>query len=74
MSSRRKSAVHLAVSIYVLVAIVKKRLKLDASLYTILQIISVNLFQKTPLTQLLMDSDNQNEDSLTPKQLQLLAF
>ena len=41
--------VGIAVSIYVLVAIVKKRLKLTRSLYEILQILSLNLFEKTPL-------------------------
>jgi len=48
-----KSQIWIAVSAYVLVAIVKKRLKLnDVSLYTILQILSVTLFEKTPLLQL----------------------
>jgi hypothetical protein len=39
--------------VYVLVAIVKKRLRLDASLYTILQILSVSLFENIPLVQAL---------------------
>jgi hypothetical protein len=41
----------IAVSVYVLVAIIKKRLQLDASLYTLLQILSVTLFEKMPLQQ-----------------------
>ena len=53
-----ENAVHtqiwIAISIYVLVAIVKKRLALKASLYTILQILSVSLFEKVSLTQVLM--------------------
>ena len=44
-----KSQIWIAVSVYVLVAIVKKRLNLDASLYTLLQILSVTLFEKMPL-------------------------
>ena len=43
-----KTQIWIAISVYVLVAIVKKRLKLEASLYTILQILSVALFEKTP--------------------------
>jgi IS4 transposase len=42
-----------AISVYVLVAIVKKRLCLSASLYTILQILSLSLFEKTPILQAL---------------------
>jgi IS4 transposase len=44
-----KTQIWTAVAVYVLVAIVKKRLKLEASLYTLLQIFSVTLFEKTPL-------------------------
>ncbi len=46
-----KSQIWIAVSVYVLVAIVKKRLGLDASLYTLLQVISLTLFEKMPLQQ-----------------------
>ena len=46
-----KTQVWIAISVYVLVAIVKKLLKLDQSLYTILQILSVTLFEKTPILQ-----------------------
>jgi len=48
-----KTQIWIAVSVYVLVAIVKKRLKLSASLYEILQILSLTLFEKMPLDQLL---------------------
>jgi IS4 transposase len=48
-----KSPIWIAVSVYVLVAIVKKRLNLDATLYTLLQIVSLILFEKTPLQQAL---------------------
>jgi IS4 transposase len=46
-----KTQIWIAVSVYVLVAIVKKRLGLKQSLYTILQILSVTLFEKTPILQ-----------------------
>jgi hypothetical protein len=46
-----KTQIWIAISVYVLVAIVKKRLKLERSLYTILQILSVTLFEKTTLLQ-----------------------
>ena len=48
-----KSQIWIAVSVYVLVAIIKKRLRLSASLYEILQILSLTMFEKTPLDQLL---------------------
>ena len=51
-----KSQIWVAVSIYVLVAIVKKRLKLSRSLYEMLQILSLNLFEKTPLDTALSQS------------------
>lgn len=47
-----KSEIWIAVSVYVLVAILKKRLKLSASLYEILQILSLTMFERTPLNQL----------------------
>ena len=48
-----KTQIWIAVSVYVLVAIVKKRLDLDATLYTLLQILSVTLFEKMPIHQAL---------------------
>jgi hypothetical protein len=48
-----KTQIWIAISVYVLVAIVKKRLNLENSLYTILQILSVTLFEKTPILQAL---------------------
>jgi IS4 transposase len=50
-----KTQIWIAVSIYVLVAIVRKRLKVDASLYQILQIFSVTLFEKVPILQVLQE-------------------
>jgi hypothetical protein len=54
-----KTQIWIAVSVYVLVAIVRKRLSLDASLYQILQILSVTLFEKTPILQALQPSDSE---------------
>ena len=56
---------------YVLVAIVKKELKIDLSLYTILQILSVSLFEKTPILQALTFTDYNKLDVENPKQLNL---
>ena len=53
-----KTQIWIAVSVYVLVAIVKKRLDLDASLYTLLQILSVTLFEKMPIHQALAGDEN----------------
>ena len=59
-----KSQIWIAVSVYVLVAIIKKRLNLDASLYTLLQILSVTVFEKMPIQQALQGiggpADNTN--------------
>jgi len=51
-----KTQIWIAVTVYVLVAIVKKQLRLDSSLYTLLQIISVTVFEKMPLQQALIES------------------
>jgi IS4 transposase len=56
-----KTQIWIAVSIYVLVAIVRKRLSLEASLYQILQILSVTLFEKTPILRVLQAPDYENE-------------
>ena len=58
-----KTQIWIAISVYVLVAIVKKELKLDQSLYTILQILSVTLFEKMPILQVL---SKNNYTLLTP--------
>jgi hypothetical protein len=56
-----KTQIWIAVSVYVLVAIVRKRLGLPVSLYQILQILSLTLFEKTPILQALQASDSQEE-------------
>ena len=64
-----KSQIWIAVATYVLVAIVKKRLRLSASLYEILQILSLTLFEKIPLNQLLAQSSASETTSPTANQL-----
>lgn len=66
-----KTQIWIAISIYVLVAIVKKRLGLDQSLYTILQILSVTLFEKTPILQALSGSRCENHADQNDNQLNL---
>ena len=56
-----KTQIWIAVSVYVLVAIVRKRLGLEMSLYQILQILSVTLFEKTPILRALQASDFNSE-------------
>jgi hypothetical protein len=69
-----KSQIWIAVSVYVLVAIVKKRLNLDASLYTLLQIFSLTLFEKMPIQQAFAGSDYKSEQGSDANQLNLFAF
>ena len=69
-----KSQIWIAVSVYVLVAIVKKRLNLDASLYTLLQIFSVTLFEKKPLQQAFPGRDHNSEQGNDCNQPNLFAF
>jgi len=67
-----KTQIWIAVSIYVLVAIARKRLGLEASLYQILQILSVTLFEKVPILQVFESSDSQ--DNLVADRNQLILF
>jgi IS4 transposase len=69
-----KSQIWIAVSAYVLVAIVKKRLNFDASLYTLLQISSLTLFEKMPLQQAFPGGDYRSEHADHSNQLTLFAF
>ncbi len=68
-----KTQIWIAISVYVLVAIAKKRLGVEASLYTILQILSLTLFEKIPLDQLLNDTALENFDGETHTQLNLFS-
>lgn len=66
-----KTQIWIAISVYVLVAILKKRLRLDSSLYTILQILSLTLFEKTPVIQVLTDNDHSFKTEDASNQLNL---
>jgi hypothetical protein len=66
-----KSQIWIAVSVYVLIAIVKKRLALPASLYEILQILSLTLFEKTPVNGLFDDDASQKIPAEDANQLNL---
>ncbi len=67
-----KAQIWTAVSVYVLVAIVKKRLNLDVSLYTLLQVFSVTLFEKIPLNKNFLDTAHRCDDDVFCNQLNLL--
>jgi len=69
-----KTQVWIAISVYVLVAIVKKELGLDRSLYEILQILSITLFEKTPVLQALSAPCDQMETPMERNQLSLFDF
>ena len=66
-----KTQIWIAVTIYLLIAILKKRLKIEASLYTILQILSVTAFERTPIKQLLTDLNYNNDPFDISNQLNL---
>jgi hypothetical protein len=66
-----KTQIWIAISIYVLVAIVKKNLKLDQSLYTILQVLSISLLEKMPILQALSNITYTNQDYNISNQLNL---
>ena len=66
-----KAQIWIAVSVYLLVAIIKKRLGLKMSLYTILQILSVSIFEKTPLVELFSQSNYNTPQPPRPNQLLL---
>ena len=68
-----KTQIWIAITIYVLVAIIKKQLKLEPSLYSMLQILSVTLFEKTPLFQVLSQTEPDQMETDFSKQLKLFS-
>ena len=68
-----KTQIWTAVAVYVLVALLRKRLALDKTLYEILQILSVSLLEKTPITQVLSDFDYASLEAEAPNQLSLFT-
>ena len=67
-----KTQVWIAITTYLLVAIMKKRVGLDATLYQILQVLSVSLFEKTPILQAFQHQDDSNSPDDSSKQLKVL--
>jgi hypothetical protein len=67
-----KTQIWIAISVYVLVAIIKKQLKIDLSLYTILQIFGITLFEKMPILQAITETDYKNK--ITSGHIQLNLF
>ena len=70
-SNAVRSQIWIAISVYVLVAIIKKELRLSASLYQILQVLSVTIFERTPILQALQIQDNEEKSLLFSNQLNL---
>ena len=69
-----KTQIWIAVSVYVLVAIIRKKLNLDISLYTLLQVLSLTLFEKMPLQQAFPGDDYTSDNSSLSNQLNLFAI
>lgn len=69
-----KTQIWIAISVYVLAAIVKKRLGLSVSLYSFLQVLGLSLFEKTPILQLYQHEYSHPQSSTPPNQLTLLDF
>jgi len=72
-SNAVKTQIWIAVSVYLLVAIVKKRLNLPGSLHTILQILEVNLFEKKPISQVVNEAINHEMECHDDNQLNLFT-
>ena len=69
-----RTQVWIAISVYVLVAILKKQLNLDLSLYTILQILSLTPFEKDPILQVLTEITSTTQELNNPNQLKLFNY
>jgi hypothetical protein len=68
-----KTQIWIAVSVYVLVAIVRKRLKLEASLYTLMQVLSVTVFEKTSIESVILQTADGSEHVMNDNQLNLFG-
>ena len=66
-----KTQVWIAISVYVLIAILRKKLKIEQNIYTILRILSITLFEKAPVLQTLMEPDYTFQGVCNPNQLGL---
>jgi len=66
-----RTQIWVAITVYVLVAIIKKKMRLELPLYSFLQILSVTAFEKVNINQLLTETDGQEERAPDPNQLVL---
>jgi hypothetical protein len=69
-----KTQIWIAVSVYVLVAIIRKRLKLDASLYTLMQVFSVTVFEKASIESLILQTADSSDPVMDDNQLNLFSY
>jgi hypothetical protein len=69
-----KTQIWIAVSVYVLVAIIRKRLKLDASLYTLMQVFSVTVFEKASIESVILQTVDGSEPVMDDNQLNLFRY
>jgi hypothetical protein len=69
-----KTQIWIAVSVYVLVAIIRKRLKLDASLYTLMQVFSVTVFEKASIESVILQTADSSEPVTEDNQLNLFIY
>jgi Transposase DDE domain/Domain of unknown function (DUF4372) len=69
-----KTQIWIAVSVYVLVAIVRKRLKLDTSLYTLMQVFSVTVFEKASIESVVFQTADSLEHAMDDNQLNLFSY
>jgi transposase len=69
-----KTQIWIAVSVYVLAAIVRKRLKLDVSLYTLMQVFSVTVFEKASIESIMLQTADSSEPAMDDNQLNLFGY
>ena len=69
-----KTQIWIAVSVYVLVAIIRKRLKLEASLYTLMQVISVTVFEKASIESMILQTADSSGLPIDRNQLNLFSY
>jgi len=69
-----KTQIWIAVSVYVLAAIVRKRLKLEVSLYTLMQVLSVTVFEKASIVSVIFQTANGSAYVMDDNQLNLFGY
>ena len=69
-----KTQIWIAVSVYVLVAIIRKRLKLEVSLYTLMQVFSVTVFEKASIESMILQTAYSSEPVINDNQLDLFRY